>query len=135
MLRLDPLPVDVVVNVQAASINIIQRTVHLHFVQTKADCSRYKYTHINFGYTLTRNHKEAEHRDSEGSRMSKKIGGYTEEHLLNVAKDVVQKKTKGSKLLDSEAEARIPKFNSKGKWGGYEGRTYLLILPSVSRLL
>jgi hypothetical protein len=47
--------------------------------------------------------------------MSKKIGGYSEEHLLNVAKDVVGKKTKGSKLLDAEAESRIPKFDGKGK--------------------
>jgi hypothetical protein len=47
--------------------------------------------------------------------MSKKIGAYSEEHLLNVAKDVVGKKTNGTKLLDAEAEGRIPKFDQKGK--------------------
>jgi hypothetical protein len=43
-----------------------------------------------------------------------KIGEYTEGHLLNVAKGVVQKKTEGSRLLDVDAEERIPKFEEKG---------------------
>jgi len=46
--------------------------------------------------------------------MSKTIGGHTEKHLLNVAKDVVLSKTKDSKILDEDAEARIPKYDSKG---------------------
>lgn len=54
---------------------------------------------------------------------SRKIGGFTEEHLLSVAKDVVSKKTTGSKLLDAEAESRIPKFNDKGK--GMDSVTHL----------
>jgi len=45
--------------------------------------------------------------------MSSKIGEYTESHLLNVAKDVVGKKTKGSIILDVKAEERIPKFDLK----------------------
>lgn len=47
-------------------------------------------------------------------KMSNKIGEYSEAHLLNVAKDIVEKKTKDSVALDDQAEARIPKFNAKG---------------------
>jgi hypothetical protein len=42
------------------------------------------------------------------------IGEYTEDHLLGVAKSVVEKKTKHSIVLDVKAEARIPKFESQG---------------------
>ncbi len=42
------------------------------------------------------------------------IGEFSETHLLNVAKGVVEKKTANSVLLDSNAEARIPKFQLKG---------------------
>lgn len=42
------------------------------------------------------------------------IGEFSESHLLNVAKGVVEKKTADSVLLDSNAEARIPKFKLKG---------------------
>jgi len=38
------------------------------------------------------------------------IGEFTESHLLNVSKGVVEKKTSGSVLLDTNAEGRIPKF-------------------------
>jgi hypothetical protein len=48
--------------------------------------------------------------------MSGKIGEHTETHLLNVAKSVVEKKTKDSVILDIQAEARIPKFDSKGRF-------------------
>jgi len=41
----------------------------------------------------------------------KKIGEFTEGHLLNVAKGLVEKKTKDSQILDAEFEARIPKFD------------------------
>lgn len=47
--------------------------------------------------------------------MSSKIGEYSEGHLLNVAKDVVKKKTKDSVVLDKDAESRIPKFEKDGK--------------------
>lgn len=47
--------------------------------------------------------------------MSAKIGSYSESHLLKVAKDKVEEKTKNSVLLDAGAEARIPKFLMKGK--------------------
>ncbi len=50
----------------------------------------------------------------ETDTMSKKIGEYSEDHLLGVAKGVVEKKTTNSKLLDAEAEARIPKFHPSG---------------------
>ena len=43
-----------------------------------------------------------------------KIGSFSEEHLLNVAKSAVEKKTKGSVVLDVDAEARIPKFHTDG---------------------
>lgn len=49
--------------------------------------------------------------------LKKKIGIYTEEHLLSVAKGVVEKKTADSKILDAAAEGRIPKFNTKGTCG------------------
>lgn len=49
------------------------------------------------------------------TKTKKMIGEYSEDHLLGVAKDVVAKKTKNSKLLDAAAEARIPKFNPSGK--------------------
>jgi hypothetical protein len=42
------------------------------------------------------------------------IGEYSEDHLIGVAKSVVEKKTKDSVVLDAKAEARIPKFESQG---------------------
>ncbi|MGK3740218.1 MAG: hypothetical protein ACI8RD_000975 [Bacillariaceae sp.] len=45
---------------------------------------------------------------------NKKIGEFSESHLLSVAEGVVQKKTTGTALLDTNAEARIPKFKLKG---------------------
>jgi len=43
-----------------------------------------------------------------------KIGGFTQAHLVNVAKEAVNKKTKDTVVLDTEAEARIPKFDNAG---------------------
>jgi hypothetical protein len=54
-----------------------------------------------------------------------KIGEFTEGHLMTVAKGVVAKKTANSKLLDVEAEARIPKF----AWSGMSSK---LALTSIS---
>ena len=48
--------------------------------------------------------------------MSKKIGKFTESHLLSVAEGVVKDKTSGSTLLDTDAEERIPKFKLCGKY-------------------
>jgi hypothetical protein len=47
--------------------------------------------------------------------MKEKIGGYSEGHLLNVAKGVVEKKTKDSKILDVEKDRAIPKFDLNGR--------------------
>ena len=47
--------------------------------------------------------------------MSKKIGGFTEGHLLKRAKEVVEEKTKDSEVLEPAAEQRIPKFDKQGK--------------------
>lgn len=47
-------------------------------------------------------------------KLPKKIDGYSVDHLLKTAKDVVDKKTKHSIVLDRDAEARIPKFHEKG---------------------
>jgi hypothetical protein len=47
--------------------------------------------------------------------MKEKIGEYSEGHLLNVAKGVVEKKTKDSKILDAEKDAAIPKFDLNGR--------------------
>ena len=52
--------------------------------------------------------------------LSKKIGDYTEGHLLKRAKEIVEDKTRDSDVLDTAAEARIPKFEKSGKlraWG------------------
>ena len=46
--------------------------------------------------------------------MSELIGEFTVSHLLDVAKGVVEKKTSGSVLLDTNAEDRIPKFKLEG---------------------
>ena len=48
--------------------------------------------------------------------MSKKIGKFTESHLLSVAEGVVKDKTSGSALLDTDAEERIPKFKLCGMY-------------------
>ena len=48
--------------------------------------------------------------------MSKKIGKFTESHLLSVAEGVVKDKTSGSALLDADAEERIPKFKLCGMY-------------------
>jgi hypothetical protein len=45
----------------------------------------------------------------------KKIGDFTEAHLLKRAKEVVEEKTKDSAILDVHAEDRIPKFDEKGR--------------------
>lgn len=45
---------------------------------------------------------------------TKKIGSYTEAHLVSVAEDAVGKKTKNTVVLDKEAEDRIPKFSEGG---------------------
>jgi hypothetical protein len=45
----------------------------------------------------------------------KKIGEFTEGHLLKRAKEVVQEKTNGSTVLDVHAEERIPKFTKAGR--------------------
>lgn len=42
--------------------------------------------------------------------MTVMIGEFTQTHLLNVARGVVENKTAGSVLLDTDAESRIPKF-------------------------
>ena len=53
---------------------------------------------------------------SDPSNMKvKQIEGHSIEKLLNLAQDTVTKKTRDSKLLDSEAEERIPKFEASGK--------------------
>jgi hypothetical protein len=51
------------------------------------------------------------------SCSTRKIGDFTEGHLLKVSKDIVAKKTANSMILDVKAEERIPKFNLQGKRG------------------
>jgi hypothetical protein len=48
--------------------------------------------------------------------MSGKIGGHSISHLLDVAKSVVEKKTKDTAILDEHAEDKIPKFDTKGSF-------------------
>jgi hypothetical protein len=45
---------------------------------------------------------------------TKKIGEFSEGHLLKRAAEIVAEKTHGSKVLDTAAEARIPKFDNSG---------------------
>jgi hypothetical protein len=49
------------------------------------------------------------------SGSTRKIGDFTEAHLLKVSKDIVAKKTANSVILDVQAEERIPTFCQKGK--------------------
>jgi hypothetical protein len=46
---------------------------------------------------------------------TRRIGDFTEAHLLKVSKDIVAKKTANSVILDVQAEERIPTFSQKGK--------------------
>jgi hypothetical protein len=46
---------------------------------------------------------------------SQLIDGFTPEHLLKCAEDIIKKKTKASVVMDREAEARVPKFKEAGK--------------------
>jgi hypothetical protein len=46
---------------------------------------------------------------------TRKIGDFTEGHLLKVSKGIVGKKTAHSVILDVKAEERIPNFCLKGK--------------------
>ena len=66
--------------------------------------------------------------------MSSLIGEYSESHLLNVAKGVVEKKTKDSVLLDTNAEGRIPKFKLEGM-KSYQNRHDCHICYNYSPLL
>lgn len=67
--------------------------------------------------------------------MSAKIGSYSESHLLKVAKDKVEEKTKNSVLLDAGAEARIPKFLMKElNIGKVLGRGGFCVVNQVERI-
>jgi hypothetical protein len=52
------------------------------------------------------------------------IEGHTEDYLLRVSEDAVNKKTKNSLILDVEAEKHIPKFEMRGM---YAVSTYIRI--------
>jgi len=67
--------------------------------------------------------------------MSTQIGEYSESHLLNVAKDVVGKKTAGSVLLDTHAEGRIPKFKLEElQLGRVLGRGGFCVVSDVTNI-
>lgn len=67
--------------------------------------------------------------------MSEMIGEFSESHLLNVAKGVVEKKTAGSVLLDTNAEGRIPKFKLKElNLGRVLGRGGFCVVNEVSSI-
>jgi len=64
-----------------------------------------------------------------------KIGEFTEGHLMKVAEGVVAKKTANSKLLDVDAEARIPKFAwSELKIGRVLGRGGFCVVSEVTSI-
>lgn len=63
------------------------------------------------------------------------IGEFSETHLLNVAKGVVEKKTVDSVLLDPHAEDRIPKFQLKElKLGRVLGRGGFCVVNEVTNI-
>lgn len=67
--------------------------------------------------------------------MSGKIGEYSESHLLNVAKGVVEKKTADSVLLDANTEGRIPKFELKElNLGRVLGRGGFCVVNEVTKI-
>eukprot|EP00980_Cylindrotheca_fusiformis_P025064 scaffold12982_cov129-Cylindrotheca_fusiformis.AAC.12 len=67
--------------------------------------------------------------------MSDRIGEFSEGHLLNVAKGVVEKKTKGSKVLDEEKDAAIPKFDlSELSIGRVLGRGGFCVVKEVEKI-
>jgi hypothetical protein len=55
---------------------------------------------------------------TEEEMSTKKIGEFSEGHLLKRAAEIVAEKTHGSKVLDAAAEARIPKFDNSGTFFG-----------------
>jgi hypothetical protein len=48
--------------------------------------------------------------------LSQQIEGHSIEHLARVSEDVVKKKTADSKVMDADAERRIPKFDLAGRF-------------------
>ena len=49
----------------------------------------------------------------------KMIGRYTEEALLNRAKEVVEEKGKGSEIFDEDEEKNMPRFKKTGECISY----------------
>ena len=75
-------------------------------------------THRSPAAPIRDSHLTTESSDDSSKIMSirnKKIGGFSEGHLVKVACENVEKKTKDTVVLDTEAEERIPKFDSAGK--------------------
>ncbi|KAG7341161.1 serine/threonine protein kinase [Nitzschia inconspicua] len=65
----------------------------------------------------------------------KKIGEFTEAHLLKVSEDCVAKKTKDSTILDVKAEERIPKFDLKElQIGKVLGRGGFCVVKEVTKI-
>ena len=63
------------------------------------------------------------------------IGEYSEDHLVRTAKDVVEKKTKGSVVLDPEAEQKIPKFDlDELTIGRVLGRGGFCVVNEISKI-
>jgi len=67
--------------------------------------------------------------------MNRKIGKFTESHLLSVAEDVVKEKTSCSALLDTNAEGRIPKFQLRElSLGRVLGRGGFCVVNEVTKI-
>mmetsp|Transcript_32595 Transcript_32595/g.79083 ORF Transcript_32595/g.79083 Transcript_32595/m.79083 type:complete len:295 (+) Transcript_32595:56-940(+) len=68
--------------------------------------------------------------------MTETIGEFSESHLLNVAKGLVEKKTKDSKILDAELESRIPKFDvGELSIGRVLGRGGFCVVKEVTKIV
>lgn len=68
--------------------------------------------------------------------MELKIGEYTVGHLLSVAKGAAGDKTKDSKILDKEMEARIPKFDAgELSIGKVLGRGGFCVVKEVTKIV
>ena len=69
------------------------------------------------------------------AKSTVKIDGYSEGHLLRTAAAIIDKKAKATKIFDSEADERIPKFDPTGKnnccsWDGtLNEQLFILLIP------
>jgi hypothetical protein len=119
-------------------VNEIASSEHVVSLDVPLFCRRdYNNNYIN---NRNRSSKQASKISMSSSAASSKqktkmIGGYTEEHLMKVAKDAVEKKTKNSVVLDRAAEDRIPRFlMSEVTIGQVLGRGGFCVVQEITKI-